>query len=228
MIATAAAITAAVAAGSAAAVASTAGAKPSAPATMSASKNPGGAKSAGSRSAQERRGHDAIAAVVARELHVSTARVSAALRPLFAAGHADGSSRVFAAAARSLGVSTRQLAAALAHGKESLAPSAPAGQSPGGAKAGAKSAGATSAAERRGHDAIVAVVARELHVSTARVSAALRPLFAAGYADTSSPVFAAAARSLGVSTQQLSTALAHGKQSLASGTTAGQSPGAGS
>ena len=54
-------------------------------------------------------------------------------------------------------------------------------------------------------------------MSTARVSAALRPLFAAGQADTSSPVLLAAARSLGVSSQQLSAALAHGKQSLAGG-----------
>jgi hypothetical protein len=60
-------------------------------------------------------------------------------------------------------------------------------------------------------------VAQELHVSTARVSAALQPLFAAGRADTSSPVFSAAARSLGASTQQLSAALAHAKQSLAGG-----------
>ena len=58
-------------------------------------------------------------------------------------------------------------------------------------------------------------VAAELHVSTARVGAALQPLFAAGHADTSSPAFAAAARALGVSTQQLDTALMHAKQSLA-------------
>jgi hypothetical protein len=45
----------------------------------------------------------------------------------------------------------------------------------------------------------------------------LQPLFAAGHADTSSPAFAAAARSLGVSTQQLFTALMHAKQSLAQG-----------
>ena len=64
---------------------------------------------------------------------------------------------------------------------------------------------------------MVAAVARELHVSTARVSAALQPLFAAGHADTSSPAFAAAARALGVSTGQLQTALAHAKQSLAQG-----------
>jgi hypothetical protein len=114
----AAAVTAAVAAGGAgAAVASTTGAGPGAPAkTMSASEKPGGAKPA-----EERQGHDALAAAVARELHVSTARVSAALQPLFAAGRADPSSPVFAAAARSLGVSTQQLATALAHAKQSLA-----------------------------------------------------------------------------------------------------------
>jgi hypothetical protein len=218
MIATAAAVTAALAAGSAAAVASTAGAKPSAPATMSASKQPGSAKAAGSRSAAERQGHDAIAAAMAKELHVSMARVNAALQPLFAAGHADASSPVFAAAARSLGVSTQQLSAALVHGKQSLAADTRAGQSRGGAKAArAKAAGSTAAQERQVQHAIAAAVARELHVSMARVSAALRPLFAAGHADASSPVFAAAARSLGVSTQQLSAALAHGKQSLAPG-----------
>jgi hypothetical protein len=114
----AAAVTAAVAAGSTgAAVASTTGTKPSAPAkTVSASEKPGGSKSA-----EERQGHDAITTTVARELRVSTARVSAALQPLFAAGRADTSSPVFAAAARSLGVSTQQLAAALVHAKQSLA-----------------------------------------------------------------------------------------------------------
>ena len=75
MIAAAAAVTAALAAGSTAAVASGTGAKPGAPAkTVSASEKPG---------------HDAMVAAVAGELHVSTARVSAALQPLFAAGHAD-------------------------------------------------------------------------------------------------------------------------------------------
>ena len=64
---------------------------------------------------------------------------------------------------------------------------------------------------------MTASVARELHVSTAQVSAALQPLLAAGRADTSSPAFAAAARSLGVSTHQLDTALMHAKQSLAPG-----------
>ena len=103
----AAAVTAALAAGSGAAVASTTGAKPGAPAkTMSASEKPG---------------HDAIVTAVARDLHVSTARVSAALAPLFAAGHADTSSPAFAAAARALGVSTGQLNAALIHAKQSLA-----------------------------------------------------------------------------------------------------------
>jgi hypothetical protein len=107
MIAAAAAVTAALAAGSTAAVASATGAKPGAPAkAMSASEKPG---------------HDAMVAAVAQELHVSTARVSAALQPLFAAGHADTSSPAFAAAARSLGVSTQQLSTALMHAKQSLA-----------------------------------------------------------------------------------------------------------
>jgi hypothetical protein len=122
IIAAAAAVTAALAAGSAAAVASTTGARPGAPAkTVSASEKPGGSKAVGSRSAEERQGHNAITAAVAQKLHVSTVRVSAALRPLFAAGRADTSSPVFAAAARSLGVSTQQLSAALVQAKQSLA-----------------------------------------------------------------------------------------------------------
>jgi hypothetical protein len=117
------AVTAALAAGTTGAgVASTTGAKPGASAkTMSASAKPGGSKAMGSKSAEERPGHDAITAAVAQELHVSTARVSLALQPLFAAGRADTSSPVFAAAARSLGVSTQQLSAALVHAKQSLA-----------------------------------------------------------------------------------------------------------
>jgi 2-hydroxychromene-2-carboxylate isomerase len=219
LIAAAAAVSAAVAGGSAAAVASTTGAKPSAPAkTMSASEKPGGSKAVGSKPAEEQQGHDAIVAAVARQLHVSTAQVNAALQPLFAAGRADASTPVFAAAARSLGVSAQQLSAALAQAKQSLAGSMPATQRPAGSKTvGSKAVGSNSAAEQQGHDAIVAAVARQLHVSTAEVNAALQPLFAAGRADASTPVFAAAARSLGVSTQQLSTALAHGKQSLAGG-----------
>src|SRR5215471_5365307 len=130
MIAAAAAVTAALAAGSGAAVASTTGAKSGAPARtllagtppprpMSAIGKPGGAKAAGSRPADERQAQDAMTAAVAQALHVSTARVSAALRPLFAAGNADTSSAAFAAVARSLGVSAHQLAAALMHAKES-------------------------------------------------------------------------------------------------------------
>jgi len=209
MIAGAAVVTAALAAGSGAAVASTAGGKPPAPAKTA---------SAGAKAAEERQGHNAMTASVAAALHVSTARVSAALRPLFAAGRADTSSPAFAAAARSLGVSTQQLATALIHAKQSLAAATQAGQSRGGAKtAGARSAGSKAAEERQGHNAMTASVAAALHVSTARASAALRPLFAAGRADTSSPAFAAAARSLGVSTQQLATALMHAKLSLAAG-----------
>jgi 2-hydroxychromene-2-carboxylate isomerase len=202
MIAAAAAVAAALAAGSTAAVASATGGKPGAPAkTTSASETPG---------------HDAMVAAVAAQLHVSTARVSAALQPLFAAGHADTSSPAFAAAARALGVSTQQLNAALVHAKQSLAAAQQATQGPEGARKVAPG-GSRAADERRIHDAMVAAVAAALHVSTARVSAALQPLFAAGHADTSSPAFAAAARALGVSAQQLNAALVHAKQSLAQG-----------
>jgi hypothetical protein len=205
MLAAAAGVSAVLAAGTAAAVASTTAATPGAHAKTPAA--------VGSKAVEEGQGHAAIIAAVARELHVSTARVSAALQPLFAAGHADTSSPVLAAAARSLGVSAQQLNTALVHAKESLAPATHVGQRPRGAKA----ARSGSAGERQAHDAMTAAVARELHVSTARVSAALQPLFAAGHADTSSPVLAAAARSLGVSAQQLNTALVHAKQSLAPG-----------
>jgi len=219
MIAATAAVSAALAAGGAVAVASTPGAKPGTPAkTATAGAKPRGSTASGSKSGEEQQGHDAITAAVARELHVSTALVSGALQPLFAAGQADTSSPAFAAAARSLGVSTQQLSAALAQAKQSLAQGMQTQQKAGGSKAaGSTAGGSKSGEEQQGHDAIAAAVARELHVSTALVSGALQPLFAAGQADTSSSAFAAAARSLGVSTQQLSAALAQVKQSLASG-----------
>lgn len=82
----------------------------------------GGAKSGGTKPApSERQGHEALAMAVARELHISMAKVDAALQPLFAAGQADPSSAVFTAAARALGVSPGQLDAALISAKESLA-----------------------------------------------------------------------------------------------------------
>jgi hypothetical protein len=199
IIAAAAAVTAALAVGSTVAVAAVTGGKPGTPATAT--------------SPSEKPGHAAIVAAVARELHISTARVSAALQPLFTAGHADTSSPAFAAAARALSVSTQQLQTALAHAKQSLAGGPQAKPGPDGAKT--PPAISKAPEERPGHDAMVAAVAAELQISTARVSAALQPLFAAGHADTSSPAFAAAARALGVSTQQLGTALMHAKQSLA-------------
>ena len=159
----------------------------------------------------------AVAEGGAAQLHVSPALVSAALRPIFAAGHADPAEPSFAAAAHTLGVSTRQLADALTHAKLSLAPDAQASQAsqkPGGAKSAPAS---KSAEEQQGHNAIVAAVAAQLHVSPALVSAALRPIFAAGHADPAEPSFAAAAHTLGVSTGQLADALTHAKLSLAQG-----------
>jgi hypothetical protein len=209
IIAAAAAVGAVVAAGSSAAVAASAGGTPAAHASTTSATGKGGSAA--------RAGHDAMVAVVARELHRSTAQVSAALAPLFAAGHADPNSPVLAAAARSLGVSTQGLIAALTHAKESLAGAAGAKQGPGsGSKAGAAAGKAGAAADKAGHDAMVASVAQSLHLAVPRVAAALAPIFAAGHADTGSPAFAAAARALGVSAQQLNAALVHAKQSLAS------------
>ena len=83
--------------------------------------------------------------------------------------------------------------------------------------AAAAKAAAAKAPQPGNDDALTAAVASALHVSTARASAALRPLLAAGFVDSSSPAFSAAARSLGVSNQQLSAALAQAKLSMAGG-----------
>jgi len=206
--AAAAAVSAVVAAGSGVAVAASSGGTPAAHARSTSATVKGGNAA--------KAGHDAMVAVVARDLHRSTAQVSAALAPLFAAGHADPDSPVLAAAARSLGVSTQGLIAALTHAKLSLAGPAATRQGPAGTKQGTAGTKAGAAADKAGHDAMAASVASELHLGVARVSAALAPLFAAGGAEPDSPLLQAAARDLGVSAQQLNTALVHAKQSLAS------------
>jgi hypothetical protein len=88
---------------------------------------------------------------------------------------------------------------------------------PGGAKSAAAKSAAAKSAPQPGTDPFPAAVAGVLHVSTARANAALRPLLTAGMVDPSSREFAAAARSLGVSPQQLSAALTQAKQNLAAG-----------
>ena len=208
IIAAAAAVSAAVAAGSGVAVAASEGGTPAAHARSTSATVKGGNAA--------KAGHDAMVAVVARDLHRSTAQVSTALAPLFAAGHADPDSPVLAAAARSLGVSTQGLIAALTHAKLSLAGPAATKQGPASTKQGTAGTKAGAAADKAGHDAMAASVASELHLGVARVSAALAPLFAAGGAEPDSPLLQAAARDLGVSAQQLNTALVHAKQSLAS------------
>jgi len=208
IIGAAAAVSAAVAAGSGVAVAASEGGTPAAHARATSATVKGGNAA--------KAGHDAMVAVVARNLHRSTAQVSTALAPLFAAGHADPDSPVLAAAARSLGVSTQGLIAALTHAKLSLAGPAATKQGPASTKQGTAGTKAGAAADKAGHDAMAASVASELHLGVARVSAALAPLFAAGGAEPDSPLLQAAARGLGVSAQQLNTALVHAKQSLAS------------
>jgi hypothetical protein len=123
MIAAAAAVAAVLAAGSGAAVASTAGGKPGAPApSVSASKTPGLADSGGQKPGgpADNGGQDALVAAVAAELHLSTAQVSAALQPLFAAASPADTSSLIGSAARSLGVSAQQMAGALVQAKQSL------------------------------------------------------------------------------------------------------------
>jgi hypothetical protein len=121
-----------------------------------------------------------------------------------------------AAVARNLGISQARVHQAFAAGN-------PGCTKPGGSKAGGSKA-APVQDERQAQADMTAVVARELHISTARVAAALRSIFAAGRADPDSPTFAAAARSLGVNTQQLATALMHAKESLATGQAGSKSP----
>jgi hypothetical protein len=187
----AAAVTAALAAGgTSAAVASTTGAKPSSHAkTMSVSW----------QRATDR--------ALANRLGVSPTRLDQALRAaktslINAAKPTEG--QFDAALARILGIPQARVRQAF-----------PVGQS-GGSKAVESKAVAKAPVGQR-NDALIAAVASELHASEAQVGAALRPLYAAGRADPSSAVFAAAARSLGVSTQQLAGALEHAKQSLAGG-----------
>jgi len=86
-----------------------------------------------------------------------------------------------------------------------------------GSKAALANGAGANAAPQPGADALPAAVAGELHVSVARATTALRPLLAGGKIDSSAQDFAAAARSLGVSPQQLSAALVQAKQSLAGG-----------
>jgi hypothetical protein len=126
MIATAAVVAAVLAAGSGAAVAATSGGKPGAPApAVSVSKTPNGSPAPGGvkpPGPADNGDQTAFVAAVAAELNLSTAQVSAALQPLFAATSPEDTSSLIAAAASSLGVSPQQLAGALVQAKQSLRP----------------------------------------------------------------------------------------------------------
>ena len=198
MIAAAAAVAAALAAGgTATAMASTAGAKPNAHATTA---------SVSVRCAPD--------SGLPGLLGVSPTRLDRALRAVKVSLSTRGGNvtqhQFEAALARYLGISQARVRQAFA--AEKPCGSKPVGSKPVGSKSPRPGTGA-----QPGDEALVAVVARELHVSQARVDAALQPLFAAGGADPSSPVFAAAAHALGVSVQQLSAALVQAKQSQAAG-----------
>jgi hypothetical protein len=199
---TAAAVVAALTAGGTAAAASTTGAKPGAHAkTVSANGKP------------------AVDNELAARLGVSPARLEQALNAvktsLSKATAKPTEDEFDATLAHILGIPQARVRQAFLVGGPGGAKQA--GSKQGGAKqAGSKQGGAKSAPQPD-NEAFAAAVGRELHLSTARVNAALRPMFAAGRADPSSPVFAAAARSLGVSTQQLAAALMSAKQSMAGG-----------
>ncbi|MDR2983697.1 MAG: hypothetical protein LBV34_02540, partial [Nocardiopsaceae bacterium] len=146
---------------------------------------------------------------LAARLGVSPERLDQALRAtkisLSKANAKPTEARFVATLARMLGIPDARVRQAF-----------PVGRGEGSKAAGSKAAKETNnAATRATNAAFAAAVARELNISTARVKAALRPLFAAGSADPTSPVFAAAARSLGVSGHQLYSALVHAKESLA-------------
>jgi hypothetical protein len=146
-------------------------------------------------------------AALARILGIPQARV----RQAFPGGESAAGSK---AAGSEAGGS--EAAGSEAGGSEAAGSEAAGSEAAGSEAAGSKAAGSKEAVPP-GNDALTAAVAGRLHVSAARVNAALRPLFAAGTIDSSSPAFAAAGRSLGVGTQQLSDALAHAKHSLAGG-----------
>ena len=153
----------------------------------------------------------APASDLAARLGVSPARLDRALRAVkvsLSAGSAKPTEAQFdAALARALDVSQAQVRHAFAADK-------PCAAKTGGVKSGGPK---PAPSEQQGHEALAMVVARELHISLAQVNAALQPLFAAGHADPSSPVFTAAARALGVNPGQLDAALISAKESLANG-----------
>jgi hypothetical protein len=157
---------------------------------------------------------------LAARLGTSPARLDQALRAvktsLGKASAKPTEGQFEAALARILGIPQARVRHAFPGGESAAGSKAGGSKAAGSKAAGSKAAGSKEAVPP-GNDALTAAVAGKLHVSAARVNAALRPLFAAGTIDSSSPAFAAAARSLGVGTQQLSDALAHAKHSLAGG-----------
>ena len=144
---------------------------------------------------------------LAIRLGVSPTRLDQALRAvkisLSTAGVKPTEDQLYAALARDLGIPRARVRQGFA--AEKACTSKP---------VGSKSPRSEPSAQQ-GNEALAAAIARDLHVSTAQVNSALAPMFAAGHADPSSPAFAAAAHSLGVNTQQLSAAIAYAKQSLA-------------
>ena len=160
--------------------------------------------------------HGALDDLAAR-LGVSPARLDRALRAakmsLSKANASPTVDQFEAALARILGIPEARVRQAFP--AEKPGDTTAAGSKAARSKAAHAKAAQSKTAERATNHAFAVAVAQELGVSVSGVSAALRPMLQAGYADPTSPEFAAAARSLGVSVDQLSTALVHAKQSLA-------------
>jgi hypothetical protein len=197
----AAAVTAVLAGGSTAvAVASTAGAKPGAPDAR--------VVSAGGKCAP-----------AAARLGVSPARLDQAERAvkssLAKAGAKPAPDQFGVALARILGIPQGRVRQALAAENRCGSKPGP-NDSFGGTHGLVVKILAVGHANKSERPTIIAAVAKYLHISTARVSAALKPLFAAN-TTTTSKLIAAAARSLGVGPRQLLAALASARQSLAEG-----------
>jgi hypothetical protein len=225
---TAAAVVAALTAGSTAAAASTTGATPGAHAktvsanakTVSASGKPAPANGKPAPA----NGKPAVDSGLAARLGVSPARLEQALRAvkisLSKATAKPTEDQFDATLAHILGIPQARVRQAFLAGKPGDAKQGDAKQGDakqGDAKQGGAKSGGAKSAPRPDNEAFAATVGRELHLGTARVNAALQPMFAAGRADPLSPVFAAAARSLGVSTPQLAAAIMSAKQSMAGG-----------
>lgn len=145
-------------------------------------------------------------ATLARLLHISPQKVQQVFPNVTATG---SSVKITIAPASGTSSSGTKTSTSATPGPVSRCGKPPSGKLPAG------KVGISQQSQQQADAAMAAYVAKALNLSTSRVATALAPLFAAGRADTSSAAFATAAQQLGVSVDQLATALGQAKQSLA-------------